>query len=67
MRTFEFFNLVYNILVADGGANERDRPEFVEYCIGEGGSEYRFMGKFGFGGKYRYLKFDPKTMVILEN
>ncbi len=52
MNTRNFFNAVFDILVMDGGANERDRDEFVSYCL-ESGSEYRFMGKFGFGGKYR--------------
>jgi hypothetical protein len=52
--TKEFANQVYNILVKEAGANEYMREDFVfshtddEYACWE----YRFGGKFGFGGKY---------------
>lgn len=50
----EFYNKVYDILVNDGGANECMRVAFVSYHLDEDTyHEWRFSGKFGFGGKYR--------------
>jgi len=48
-------NKIYDILVAEAGARESDRPSFVyQHCVYENGCmEYRFQGKLGFGGKYR--------------
>jgi len=53
--TEEFANKVYDILVKEAGASESMRDNFVqvhglkeEYPCWE----YRFQGKFGFGGKY---------------
>lgn len=55
---------IYDILVAEAGANEADREDFVVF-YGEtlrnrsggyrfGGGEYRFGGQLGFGGKIWY-------------
>lgn len=48
-------NNIYDLLVTIGGANEDDRSSFIyHHCEDEYGcSEWRFRGKFGFGGKYR--------------
>ncbi len=48
-------NKIYDLLVSIGGANERDRQDFVyHHCKDEYGcTEWRFCGLFGFGGKYR--------------
>jgi hypothetical protein len=49
-----FANKVYDILVAEAGAHESNRENFIyvhcedEYPCGE----YRLGGDFGFGGKY---------------
>ena len=57
LLTEEFANKVYDILVAEAGANPResDRADFIyQHCKAENGClEYRFQGKLGFGGKYR--------------
>lgn len=50
----EFANMVYDILVLYGGANESMRGNFV-YSHTDPDNicwEYRFSGLFGFGGKY---------------
>lgn len=51
----EFAEEVYNILVTDGGAQESERSAFLQaHAIDkEVCREWRFCGKFGFGGKYR--------------
>jgi len=52
--TTEFANKVYDILVKFGNALEDERDDFIYHhtetniC-----TEWRFRGKFGFGGKYR--------------
>jgi hypothetical protein len=53
--TKEKMNKVYDLLVNMGGAYEPDRYSFIYHhteskykC-----EEWRFSGKFGFGGKYR--------------
>jgi len=50
-------NSIYDILVELGGASERDRSSFVFHHTKGDCNEYRFQGKFGFGGKFwsRYL------------
>jgi hypothetical protein len=51
----EAANEVYDLLVSIGGADEGSRESFVMYS-GEkedSGSEWRFQGHFGFGGKFR--------------
>ena len=51
--TKEQLNLIWDILV-DAGAREDYRSDFIQ-AHSEGGDckEYRFQGKFGFGGKFR--------------
>lgn len=44
-------NTIYDILVADGGASERQRDEFISACE-DGITEFRFKGLLGFGGKF---------------
>ena len=48
---------VYDVLVAFAGAPSRDSDKLSFIQAHEGGKysckEYRFQGKFGFGGKYR--------------
>lgn len=50
-----FFNAVYDVLVEFGGAPKHMRGNFVQCHLDENYpcKEYRFMGLFGFGGKYR--------------
>lgn len=43
---------IYDILVAYGQANEDSREDFINYYNTDG-SEWRFSGNLGFGGKYR--------------
>jgi hypothetical protein len=48
---------IWDILITDGGVNgnatyiELDKSFFVGYVTGDNNFEYRFQGKFGFGGK----------------
>lgn len=44
------WNEIYNILVAECGATEYWREDFIR-CMNEGCREYRFQGNLGFGGK----------------
>lgn len=44
---------VYDLLVKLGGAQEMSRFDFVEAHTRLERREWRFQGKFGFGGKYR--------------
>lgn len=55
LLTEERANKIFDILVAEAGASENDRDDFVyHHCIDKDGCrEYRFQGKLGFGGKYR--------------
>lgn len=47
------YNKVYSVLVEFGGADESDRQSFMyEMFKPKPTDEYRFQGKFGFGGKY---------------
>jgi hypothetical protein len=52
-------NLIFDTLVEHCGANESNRDSFVyshvsgEHLKDHGSSEFRFMGKLGFGGKFR--------------
>ena len=48
----DFLNPVYDILVAQGGARETDRAEFLHHHRAGGYPEWRFIGYLGFGGKY---------------
>lgn len=45
-------NAVYDVLMAHAGARESWRSDFI-HVVTKGGSEYRFQGSLGFGGKYR--------------
>lgn len=47
-------NKVYDLLVSIGGAPERYRNSFISHhCEDKDGcGEWRFGGKFGYGGKY---------------
>lgn len=55
-------NKIYDVLVHDGGAVEHMRTSFIYHHSEskEGCDEWRFIGKLGFGGKYRsrYNKVD---------
>lgn len=53
--TKERANKIYDILVAEAGASESERVDFVwHHCVDKDGCrEWRFRGKLGFGGKYR--------------
>jgi hypothetical protein len=44
-------NEVFNILVAEAGANENIRDQFACWWNTKG-SEFRFQGSLGFGGKF---------------
>lgn len=43
---------IYDVLVQIGGATEDNRESFIHYYHTDG-SEWRFSGLLGFGGKYR--------------
>lgn len=49
------FNLIYDLLVSIGGADESDRYSFIHAHVKDKYecTEWRFCGKLGFGGKYR--------------
>ena len=50
-------NAVWDVLVAEVGANERDRDSFVHYLVTPDSLsswEYRFIGTLGFGGKLHW-------------
>ena len=54
--TNDNLNKVYTILVKYGGALEKYRNEFIYEQTRDtliSSKEYRFVGIFGFGGKYR--------------
>lgn len=51
--TKEKANKVYDLLVSIGGAYEQDRDNFVITHTEDNCDEWRFIGKLGFGGKYR--------------
>lgn len=46
---------IYRVLVTEAGADGRDREEqsFVQAVIEPRFTEWRFMGKLGFGGKFK--------------
>lgn len=54
-KTVEFYNKVYDILVNMGGANEKERADFLYAFVQDKypTTEWRFGGKLGGGGKYR--------------
>lgn len=47
-------NLIYNLLITIGKAQENERYDFIHaHCVDKDGcKEWRFQGIFGFGGKY---------------
>lgn len=51
----EKYEKIYDLLVSVGGADESDKQDFVYHHFESknGCREWRFCGKFGFGGKYR--------------
>ena len=80
--TIEQANKIYNILVNLGGASEDMRDSFVYHHIDDKTdknheicTEWRFMGKLGYGGKYRsryntvdcYKEDETKTTLKLVN
>lgn len=46
----KYANLIFDILVKESGANEKDRESFLS--LREEITEFRFCGKLGFGGKF---------------
>ncbi len=53
--TIETANKIYDILVNYGGAREEERDSFIDNHVlfdKDVCDEWRFQGKFGFGGKY---------------
>lgn len=44
--------LIFNILMAECGAIESDRDQFMRWFIEGPGIEFRIGGKLGFGGKF---------------
>jgi hypothetical protein len=73
--TIEKANKVYDLLVSIGGAYEPQRDSFIYHHSKskDGCDEWRFMGKLGFGGKYRsnsnkvdcYLEDETPEIIIL--
>ena len=56
----EVANYVWDLLVAEADAFERDRWAFVDYITSDNqysSWEYRFIGTLGFGGKLLYSPF----------
>jgi hypothetical protein len=71
--TPKFYEKVYDILVELAGAPPSMKEHFV-YCLTEDGDdrfrdtfEYRFGGKFGFGGKFWRRVVDYKDGVTIYN
>ncbi len=55
--TVFFANKVFDILVDLGGASPHQREDFIFiHCHDEPTREWRFMGKLGYGGKYRSIR-----------
>ncbi len=48
----EFFEQVYDILVQYAKAQPDNKASFVAYYMKENGTEWRFCGCLGFGGKF---------------
>jgi hypothetical protein len=46
-----YSDIIFDILVKEAGANESSREEFLHWFATEG-SEFRFGGSLGFGGKF---------------
>lgn len=49
----DFYDKVYDLLVDIGGANPKDRTDFIHAFVHDNTTEWRFSGHLGFGGKYR--------------
>lgn len=68
----EFANKAYDLLVSIGGADEKERRDFIHHFCKVGCTEWRFQGFLGFGGKYRNpanivtCYFETETPVRLE-
>jgi hypothetical protein len=61
--TDETAHRVYDVLVKEAGAPERDRQAFVAYTTTHGLDEWRFIGVLGFGGKARYGGYPAQFYV----
>jgi len=65
--TAEFYEKLYDLLVDLAGAPASMKENFVHYATNEAGDhfEYRFQGKFGFGGKIwrRAADYDYETQT----
>lgn len=47
------FGCIYDVLIKFGDANAEDKDSFIYNHIHGDADEWRFIGKLGFGGKYR--------------
>lgn len=74
MTGIEAMENSYDVLVTEGGAREERREDFLYHHRQYGTkewlthTEWRFMGKFGFGGKFRtdshyglYMNYYPEN------
>jgi len=52
MNQKEFYGKVYDTLIEVGGAPLAEKESFVDAHVKGQCCEWRFRGKFGFGGKY---------------
>lgn len=64
----EFLELVWGVLVRECGAREDGRADFIASVQAHGLTEYRFMGRLGFGGKVRYRRWGgtPKGWLYVD-
>ena len=48
-----FYSKAYNLLIEHCGIRDDDmRDTFIRHFVEQGGMEWRFQGKLGFGGKF---------------
>ena len=71
MKTTEQLERIYDLLVSIGGAPVGDKENFIyKHSKDNACTEWRFCGRFGFGGKYRgnsnsvdYYREDHTTVL----
>lgn len=62
--TEDLYKKCWSLLVRHAGASKdpRDAERFVQYCVETRGPlEYRFIGEFGYGGKFR--RYDGRLYI----
>lgn len=60
-------DIIYTLLVEEGGAPEHEREAFIrEYTDKEPSKEWRFRGRLGFGGKFRIGERGGKPRLYVD-